>query len=343
MRKRLHLIASLALFLLALAVSPPSGEDVVAWDWAPAFLFLALLLIAKGIERQHLYDAASRNLPYFRKTWFLLLTLVLLAFLSGALLTGFLAVCFLAPVASKVLKDKERTRLVPGTLALLALSALSGSLLLPTGSPANLILSFHGVSVILTLWPFSLCGLAAAVAAIPAVLGGKVSDTLYLPPAEAVPVLGNTALKMLYPILALTVTLSAAGMIFWLNELALVVVIVAIFDRDVLRKTDYSLPVSMLLLSIAGYAFGLGTGSFVLQAGLTEILTSTLSVPLLIAGTENAASLARAASIASLPLATSLPALAALRSAEDKKAFLKCYTPMALAAFIVMCVLACFL
>lgn len=342
LRKYWYAAAALLLALIAMAINPPTGEMVVSWDWGACFLLTALSWAFTGMERQHLFDALSRNLPYFRKSWFLLLVLDILGYLLGALVTGLGAVLVLCPIAAHILHGKERDRFVPGALAMITLAAVSGSMLLPTGSPANLLLSFHGADAFTKLWPYSLCGLAVSILYIAVILKGKLGDTLYLPPAEEVPILGNQGLKMLYVCLAFTVVLSAYGMLFWLNCFVLVAVILIMFDRPVFKKADYSLPLTLLFLSIAGTSLGLGTESLMLGTALTELLGSTAIAPLLLPGTDPVL-LLKAVNLGSLPLFSSIPALLSLRTADDKKTFCKAYAMAALPAFLLMCVLATFL
>ena len=311
LRSHWYLPLSILLALIGIAMRMPQGEDIVGLGWDVFFTFPLIYVSYAGLRREKAFSLMRSFLSMIRFSYAVLLFIGLFSYALGALITSYAAVLVMVPMAISTLKGAERERYIPSTVALVVLSASLGSMLLPSGSLANLYIAprlGEAGTMIMTMLPLSLAGLAFVLILPLAVLGRDVRDEIFL--HDEIDTEGSKSMRMLYVCMMIIAVLTAAGTFFWMDIFILFMAVLLIFDRKALLSVNWAIPASFMLLSLFASSIDLDTVGMASEIGITEIIGSTLS-SLLLLPSSDPARLLRSVNIGSLGLMTSMAAFPA--------------------------------
>lgn len=229
-------------------------------DYRTLAILFSLMVVVAGLQKQEIFDrlAASivGNISRLRA---LIMILIMLCFFFSMIITNDVALITFVPLAITSLNmlDKRVAEkwLIP-VVVMQTVAANLGSMLTPIGNPQNLYLyGLSGMSitgfvkltcpyvilaaVIILIWCFWNCGKKQNVRIdIKAERKNSSSDIQKIG---------------MYLILFLFCVLTVARLIPYLVTLVIVVVVVLIFDRDILKHVDYA-----LLLTFAAFFIFIG-------------------------------------------------------------------------------------
>lgn len=238
-------IAAILAVLSAFAV-PPDLNYLSYIDWMVLGILLSLMLITAGLQKNGVFDAIGKKLlMYTKNTMQLMAILVFLCFFSSMLITNDVALLTFVPFALLLLKKCGQEHLLIPVIVLQTIAANLGSMLTPVGNPQNLYLyQLSGLGFgefVLYMLPYAaVAGLLLAAAIIG--LGRKkepvtMDETCF----EQREIQLNQKKIGIYLFLFLCSLLVVAHILPYGAVLLLVLVSVAVCDRDVLFQVDYCL------------------------------------------------------------------------------------------------------
>lgn len=243
-------------FLLALASSffvAPGKEYLSYIDFRTLALLFCLMAVVAGFNSLGFFSRLAQTL--LRRAGSvrsLCLTLTLLAFFLSMIFTNDVSLITLVPFSIVVLDMLKKDEALIPLVSLETVAANLGSMATPIGNPQNLYLfSFFDMSplsffsAILPFSALSLLFLAAFTLFSPSLPNEKIE---FSPKTESfTPSLRLTAL---YIILFLLAIFAVFRLIFWQAAFLITVPLIAVFDRKIFKKIDFSLLLTFVFLFI---------------------------------------------------------------------------------------------
>ena len=357
-RQEAVLVISAAVALLSLFLVPPSMETLASIDTRVLVLLFCLMAVVAGLQKSGLFVALAQRLLRGRKPmWLLSMVLVLLPFFSSMVITNDVALITFVPFTILVLEWLDGRRYLIPVVVLQTIAANLGSMATPVGNPQNLFLygryqmgagEFFSVMV-----PYLLVSLVAlAAACLP--LRGQAVEVAF----------GQEGSAIRWKKLALFAGLFAVCLLavfrlvnIWVL-LGVVVVCLAVFDREIFRKVDYCL----LLTFVCFFVFAGNMGRIpavdrflvwaveqaplAVSVGLSQVISNVPTAVLLAGFTDNGKALLVGTNLGGLgtPVA-SLASLISLKlylrsQGADPRQYLKVFlgaNAAGLALLLVLC------
>ena len=235
------LVAAFVLAVISCFLVPPDMGYTQYIDTHTLALLFSLMAVMAGFQKAGIFDKISSIiLSHTGSQKGLSFVLVSLCFFGSMLITNDVALITFVPLGILVLKTAKMESSLPIVVTLMTIAANLGSMLTPIGNPQNLYLyTLSGLS----LWQF--LQITAPYTILCAIL--LVVGVLGLPTQK-----GSLRIQMnqptislnhsiLYFILFVLALFCVAGLLSVWILFAVVVVSVALLDRTVLKKVDYSL------------------------------------------------------------------------------------------------------
>lgn len=235
------LVVAFVLAVISCFLVPPDMGYTQYIDTHTLALLFSLMAVMAGFQKAGIFDKISSIiLSHTGSQKGLSFVLVSLCFFGSMLITNDVALITFVPLGILVLKTAKMESSLPVVVTLMTIAANLGSMLTPIGNPQNLYLyTLSGLS----LWQF--LQITAPYTILCAIL--LVVGVLGLPTQK-----GSLRIQMnqptislnhsiLYFILFVLALFCVAGLLSVWILLAVVVVSVALLDRTVLKKVDYSL------------------------------------------------------------------------------------------------------
>jgi len=258
-KKETVLCTALILAACSMLAVPP---DRVYWgyvDFRTLAILFCLMSVMAGLQKMGVFDQiAEILLGHVKSACGIVLTLVLLCFFSGMLITNDVALITFVPftfIVLRMLGAKQRERLLLPVVVMQTVAANLGSMLTPIGNPQNLYLyGKAGLSVpafVVLMLPYTLLSLILLV------IWG-----LFLGRGHTqIPELGKPLHRekytagplVIYLALFLLCLLAVGHIMPWQAVFAAVLIVLFVTDRTVLARVDYS-----LLLTFAGFFIFIG-------------------------------------------------------------------------------------
>ena len=356
--------AVLCIAFLAAVIScffvPPDGAYLKYIDLRTLALLYCLMVVVAGLRKAGSFTALAHFLCERAGNLRLMsAVLVALCFFSSMLITNDVALLTFVPFAVVVLGMARREKELVWVVVLQAVAANLGSMLTPVGNPQNLYLySYYGMSGVdffsatAPVWGLSLLLVMGSCLLIK-----KEPVKVFL---GEKPILLRKLL-LFYAAMFLLCLLVVFRLIHWPVMLALVLLLVGLFDRRTLLKADFLLLLTFVCFFIfAGNLARIDavdrllrqilTGRELFVGALCSQVISNVPAALLLSGfTENARALLLGVNIGGLgtPVASlaSLIALKLYSHAEraEPGAFLRRFSLLNFLLLAVLLAFACFL
>lgn len=254
---------------LSMLLTRPSMAYLNYIDWRVLVLLFCLMAVVAGVQSCGVFAVlAQRLLAGERSLRLILLTLVLLPFFASMLVTNDVALIAFVPFALLVLGLVGQTKRLIFVVVLQTVAANLGSMATPVGNPQNLYLyasfgltpsAFFARMLPLTLVSLVLVSVAA--------LATKSHDIRVVFP-EPAQIQHKGRLGLLCGLFCLCL-LSVFHLLHYIALLAVVVVGLLLFGRDLFRRVDYGLLATFLCFFI--FAGNIG-GNAAIRGVLDEIL-----------------------------------------------------------------------
>ncbi len=239
LRREVVFTASLIAALLSMLLTSPGVHTLEDIDTGTLFMLFGLMTTVAGLRRIGLFDRLGASMTArLTNIRALGMTLVCACFVLAMAATNDVALITLVPF-TMLLMHGAREKDVILTVVLETIAANLGSMFTPIGNPQNLYLYSSGRLAIgdfpLMTWPYALLSLVLLLALC--LLLPKSSVARSSAEKKAI----STRSLCLYGVMTLVSLLGVAKVIpAWLLAL-LVLVLAALFDREVLREVDFTL------------------------------------------------------------------------------------------------------
>lgn len=258
-KKETVLCVSLILAVASMFIVPPDINYGGYIDFRTLAILFCLMSVMAGFQKAGVFGRiAKKLLGHVKSGCGLILTLVLLCFFSGMIITNDVALITFVPftfIILGMLGDEQKDRLALPIVVMQTIAANLGSMLTPVGNPQNLYLYGRaGLSIpefLLLMLPYTVLSLVLLV--VWSLIQGRACPQM--PGADEVSVQddlprGKAAAYRIavYLVLFLLCLLAVAHILPWQAVFFVVIIMVFVSDRQVFVKVDYS-----LLLTFTGF------------------------------------------------------------------------------------------
>lgn len=248
-KKETVLSISFVLALISAFFIPPDGTYISYIDFRVLALLFSLMTIMAGLNRAGVfYDMGTRMLSRTENTRQLTAVLVALCFVSSMFVTNDVALITFVPFAVMVLEMAGERKHMIFVVVLQTVAANLGSMMTPVGNPQNLYL--YSVSkmafgdFIQTVFPYTALSFLLLSICILAMKKEKIavsldSETAKREGKKGDGTEGRPVIK--YALLFLVCLGTVLHLVPYQAAFLLTLVTVAVTEKDVLRRVDYSL------------------------------------------------------------------------------------------------------
>lgn len=243
------------LAVLSMIWIPPDGEYMGYINWQVLVLLFCLMSVMGGLQALGIFKAIANTLLHWANGLRqLTLLLVMLCFFFAMVVTNDVALITFVPFTILLLQMADLTGEMIPILVLQTIAANLGSMLTPIGNPQNLYLyTVSGMSpsdFVLTMLPLTLLSLFLLVLCCMLTKDVPLSGQM-LPPmqGEAFSMREKVTLSALLMLFAACL-MTVFHVIPYLAVLGISLVWFVFFERDVLRKVDYSLLITFIFFFV---------------------------------------------------------------------------------------------
>ena len=352
------LVISAALAVVSCFFVPPDAEYASYIDLKTISLLFSLMALMAGFQSMFVFRRiGGALLAKTSNTVQLAAALVMLCFFLSMLVTNDVALITFVPFAVELFKMCGRKKQLLITVALQAIAANLGSMLIPPGNPQNLYLySVSGMGMaefVSIMLPFTLLSFVLLCASLAFVK----KEPVELPKRKEIyPAIGRKRLA-LYIALFVICLCAVLKLIPHYCALAAVVVGLALFDRRIFARIDYGLLLTFAALfvlvgnlaripAVYGFVSSLADSyPFAVSVGASQII-SNVPAALLISGfTDNYAEILKGVNVGGL--GTLIASMASLISykiyarseSANKGKYMLVFTALNIAFLAALCAL----
>ena len=250
LKRELMLTISVLMACLSLFLSKPGVETLRSIDWHTLAILFMMLTVLEGFKKENIFQPVLRFSEKITSMVGISFFLIFGVFFSSMFVTNDVSLIVFVPLTILLFRTAKKEPYILPVISMENIAAIRGSLLTPFGSPQNLFLfEQSGISAgkfmlhMLPLW------LSSAI-----LLGGFIFFLYRKDPHEKISLLGSSGEawkperkkhRIIYVgLFALTVATVVSRTPYWLAAAGIVLAVILLFDRAVLRKTDYVLLVT---------------------------------------------------------------------------------------------------
>ncbi len=249
-KSEIVLIISFALAIISAFLVPPSVKYFSYIDFRTLGLLFCLMTVMAGLNKLGIFKfVAEKMLNKVKSIFGLSLILCLLCFFSSMIITNDVALITFVPFTITALKISEKTDKLIWIVTVETIAANLGSMLTPIGNPQNLYLfSAFNMSIgdfLSTILPYAVLSLILVVASCFISGKGKIETESSQNKADF-----SKIHILIYAALFVLALLTVFRIIPFEISVIITIIVMLIFDRNVLSKVDYSLLFTFVFLFI---------------------------------------------------------------------------------------------
>lgn len=253
LKKELMLSVSLLAALASLFITPPSARLVRDIDWKTLAILFMLLTVLEGFKKENIFRPLLQRTGRLGTVRGLSAFFVFSVFFSSMFVTNDVSLIIFVPLTIILFRAGGKEKYTVPVLVLENIAAVRGSLLTPFGSPQNLFL-------------FTQSGVTAPnfmLRMLPLWVGSAILLVIFIQilyrkdPGEKITIeknefsekwlLENRHLRIVYIALFVIVIATIVSRTkFWPCVTVLVAIVLLVFDRRILIRTDYVLLLTFL-------------------------------------------------------------------------------------------------
>lgn len=250
LKKEVVLTVSFVLAIISMIFVTPNERYFGYIDFRTLGLLFSLMTIMAGLNQLGIFKILAESLLNKAKSVKgVTVALVMLCFFSSMIITNDVALITFVPFTIVVFKLADANKHLILTVILETVAANLGSMVTPIGNPQNLYLfSAYNMQIgefFKTIIPYALLSLVMLVCCSLFTCNNQISNI-----TNGEERAFDKKLFIVYIALFVIALLSVFRVIDYLVLLAVVTVVVLLFDRKVLLKVDYSLLLTFLFLFI---------------------------------------------------------------------------------------------
>ena len=253
LKKELMLSISLLAALASLFITPPSARLVRDIDWKTLAILFMLLTVLEGFKKENIFRPLLQRTGRLGTVRGLSAFFVFSVFFSSMFVTNDVSLIIFVPLTIILFRAGGKEKYTVPVLVLENIAAVRGSLLTPFGSPQNLFLfTQSGVTApnfmlrMLPLWGGSAILLVIFIQILYRKDPGE-KITIEKSEFSEKWLLENRRLRIVYIALFVIVIATIVSRTkFWPCVTVLVAIVLLVFDRRILIRTDYVLLLTFL-------------------------------------------------------------------------------------------------
>lgn len=276
-KKEIMLSVSLAAAIISLFITPPSIELLHKIDWKTLATLFMLLSVLEGFKKENIFSPLLQRTSKLGSMKGLTCFFVYSVFLSSMFVTNDVSLIIFVPLTIILFRAGGKEKSILPVLTFENIAAIRGSLLTPFGSPQNLFLfSQSGISALefilmmLPLWIFSAILLFCFILFLfrkDEKERIEICEKDVCKPWED----SRKGKRILYILLfILIITTIVTRTKFWPYVTLIVALSLLIFDRQILKQTDY-----VLLLTF--FCFFVFSSSICSNPGISTFLENSVA------------------------------------------------------------------
>lgn len=276
-KKEIMLSVSLAAAIISLFITPPSVELLHKIDWKTLATLFMLLSVLEGFKKENIFSPLLQRTSKLGSMKGLTCFFVYSVFLSSMFVTNDVSLIIFVPLTIILFRAGGKEKYILPVLTFENIAAIRGSLLTPFGSPQNLFLfSQSGISapefilMMLPLWIFSAILLFCFILFLfrkDEKERIEICEKDVCKPWED----SRKGKRILYILLfILIITTIVTRTKFWPYVTLIVALSLLIFDRQILKQTDY-----VLLLTF--FCFFVFSSSICSNPGISSFLEKSVA------------------------------------------------------------------
>lgn len=253
LKKELMLSVSLLAALASLFITPPSARLVRDIDWKTLAILFMLLTVLEGFKKENIFRPLLQRTGRLGTVRGLSAFFVFSVFFSSMFVTNDVSLIIFVPLTIILFRAGGKEKYTVPVLVLENIAAVRGSLLTPFGSPQNLFLfTQSGVTApnfMLRMLPLWVGSAILLVIFIQILYRKDPGEKITIEKSEFSEkwLLENRRLRIVYIALFVTVIATIVSRTkFWPCVTVLVAIVLLVFDRRILIRTDYVLLLTFL-------------------------------------------------------------------------------------------------
>lgn len=253
LKKELMLSVSLLAALASLFITPPSARLVRDIDWKTLAILFMLLTVLEGFKKENIFRPLLQRTGRLGTVRGLSAFFVFSVFFSSMFVTNDVSLIIFVPLTIILFRAGGKEKYTVPVLVLENIAAVRGSLLTPFGSPQNLFLfTQSGVTApnfMLRMLPLWVGSAILLVIFIQILYRKNPGEKITIEKSEFSEkwLLENRRLRIVYIALFVIVIATIVSRTkFWPCVTVLVAIVLLVFDRRILIRTDYVLLLTFL-------------------------------------------------------------------------------------------------
>lgn len=253
LKKELMLSVSLLAALASLFITPPSARLVRDIDWKTLAILFMLLTVLEGFKKENIFRPLLQRTGRLGTVRGLSAFFVFSVFFSSMFVTNDVSLIIFVPLTIILFRAGGKEKYTVPVLVLENIAAVRGSLLTPFGSPQNLFLfTQSGVTApnfMLRMLPLWIGSAILLVIFIQILYRKDPGEKITIEKSEFSEkwLLENRRLRIVYIALFVIVIATIVSRTkFWPCVTVLVAIVLLVFDRRILIRTDYVLLLTFL-------------------------------------------------------------------------------------------------
>ncbi|HAC31389.1 MAG TPA: hypothetical protein DCF70_02035 [Treponema sp.] len=276
-KKELMLSVSLAAAIIALFITPPDRNFLNSIDWKTLATLFMLLTVLEGFKKENIFAPLLRKSKLIKSQFVLTVFFVFSVFCTSMFVTNDVSLIIFVPLTLILFRAGDKEKYILPVLTFENIAAIRGSLLMPFGSPQNLFLftqsGIPAADFILMMLPLWIGSIFLLLLFILFLYRKNLHEQIEFDSSKVDLRLDKSRAKYRFMYIALFILVIITIITrtkFWPYVTLAVALTLLVFDRKILRQTDY-----VLLLTF--FCFFVFSSSICKNPAVSKFLSASVS------------------------------------------------------------------
>ena len=276
-KKELMLSVSLAAAIIALFITPPDRNFLNSIDWKTLATLFMLLTVLEGFKKENIFAPLLRKSKLIKSQVVLTVFFVFSVFCTSMFVTNDVSLIIFVPLTLILFRAGNKEKYILPVLTFENIAAIRGSLLMPFGSPQNLFLftqsGIPAADFILMMLPLWIGSIFLLLLFILFLYRKNLHEQIEFDSSKVDLRLDKSRAKYRFMYIALFILVILTIITrtkFWPYVTLAVALTLLVFDRKILRQTDY-----VLLLTF--FCFFVFSSSICKNPAVSKFLSASVS------------------------------------------------------------------
>ena len=276
-KKELMLSVSLAAAIIALFITPPDHNFLNSIDWKTLATLFMLLTVLEGFKKENIFAPLLRKSKLIKSQVVLTVFFVFSVFCTSMFVTNDVSLIIFVPLTLILFRAGSKEKYILPVLTFENIAAIRGSLLMPFGSPQNLFLftqsGIPAADFILMMLPLWIGSIFLLLLFILFLYRKNLHEQIEFDSSKVDLRLDKSRAKYRFMYIALFILVIITIITrtkLWPYVTLAVALTLLVFDRKILRQTDY-----VLLLTF--FCFFVFSSSICKNPAVSKFLSTSVS------------------------------------------------------------------